>query len=71
MAAANLGISNFDKEPTVGERRVLLDQAHYTMVKTNFFNGVRMPSIAIWDSKTNDIDIIKEFSYENFENKLS
>jgi carboxynorspermidine decarboxylase len=41
------------------------------MVKTNFFNGVKMPSIAIWDSKTNDIDIIKEFSYEDFENKLS
>jgi carboxynorspermidine decarboxylase len=71
LAGDNLGIYNFDKEPTVGERIVLLDQAHYTMVKTNFFNGVKMPSIAIWDSKTNDIDIIKEFSYEDFENKLS
>ena len=71
LAGDNLGIYNFDKEPTVGERIALLDQAHYTMVKTNFFNGVKMPSIAIWDSKTNDIDIIKEFSYEDFENKLS
>ena len=71
LAGDNLGIYNFDKEPAVGERIALLDQAHYTMVKTNFFNGVKMPSIAIWDSKTNDIDIIKEFSYEDFENKLS
>ena len=71
LAGDNLGIYNFNKEPRVGERIALLDQAHYTMVKTNFFNGVKMPSIAIWDSKTNDIDIIKEFSYEDFENKLS
>ena len=71
LAGDNLGIYNFKKEPKVGERIALLDQAHYSMVKTNFFNGVKMPSIAIWDSKTNDIDIIKEFSYEDFENKLS
>ena len=71
LAGDNLGIYNFIKEPRVGERIALLDQAHYSMVKTNFFNGVKMPSIAIWDSKTNDIDIIKEFSYEDFENKLS
>ena len=71
LAGDNLGIYNFKKEPRVGERIALLDQAHYSMVKTNFFNGVKMPSIAIWDSKTNDIDIIKEFSYEDFENKLS
>ena len=71
LAGDNLGIYNFKKEPRVGERIALLDQAHNSMVKTNFFNGVKMPSIAIWDSKTNDIDIIKEFSYEDFENKLS
>ena len=71
LAGDNLGIYNFKKEPRVGERIALLDQAHYSMVKTNFFNGVKMPSIAIWDSKTNDIDIIKEFSYEDFETKLS
>ncbi len=71
LAGDNLGIYNFKKEPRVGERIALLDQAHYSMVKTNFFNGVKMPSIAIWDSKTNDIDIIKEFSYEDFEKKLS
>ena len=41
------------------------------MVKTNFFNGVKLPSIAIWDSETNDIEIIKTFSYDDFENRLS
>ena len=71
LAGDNLGIYNFKKEPRIGDRIALLDQAHYSMVKTNFFNGVKMPSIAIWDSKTNDIEIIKKFSYEDFENRLS
>ncbi|MDB2683976.1 carboxynorspermidine decarboxylase [Alphaproteobacteria bacterium] len=71
LAGDNIGVYNFNLPPKIGQRIALLDQAHYTMVKTNFFNGVRMPSIAIWDSRTNDLNIIKEFSYEDFENKLS
>ena len=30
----------------IGDKLVFLDMAHYTMVKTTNFNGVRMPSIA-------------------------
>jgi len=71
LAGDNIGVYNFNQTPKIGQRIALLDQAHYTMVKTNFFNGVRMPSIAIWDSRTNDLNIIKEFSYEDFQNKLS
>jgi carboxynorspermidine decarboxylase len=41
------------------------------MVKTSFFNGVKLPSIAVWDSETNDIEIIKQFSYNDYENRLS
>jgi carboxynorspermidine decarboxylase len=48
-----------------------LDQAHYTMVKTNTFNGVPLPSIALWNSKTDELSIIKKFDYEEFENRLS
>ena len=56
--------------PLIGDRIALLDQAHYTMVKTSFFNGVKLPSIAVWDSETDDIDVIKQFSFKDFENKL-
>ena len=54
----------------MGDRIALLDQAHYTMVKTSFFNGVKLPSIAIWDSETDNLEIIKSFSFKDFENKL-
>lgn len=71
LAGDVIGQYKFETLPKVGERIAFLDQAHYTMVKTNFFNGVKLPSIAIWDSETNDIEIIKTFSYDDFENRLS
>jgi carboxynorspermidine decarboxylase len=43
---------------------------HYTMVKTSFFNGVKHPSIAIWH-QNDELEIVKEFGYEEFKAKLS
>lgn len=55
----------------IGDRIAFLDQAHYSMVKTNTFNGVALPSIALWNSETNDLRMVREFSYEDFRNRLS
>jgi carboxynorspermidine decarboxylase len=54
-----------------GARFAFLDQAHYSMVKTNTFNGVALPSIWMWDSETDALDCIKRFSYEDFRDRLS
>jgi carboxynorspermidine decarboxylase len=54
-----------------GQRIAFLDQAHYSMVKTNTFNGVPLPSIAIWDSRTDDLRIVREFGYTDFKERLS
>ena len=70
LAGDVIGKYKFKNLPLIGERIALLDQAHYTMVKTSFFNGIKLPSIALWDSETDNIDIIKQFSYKDFENKL-
>ena len=70
LAGDVIGKYKFKNLPLIGDRIALLDQAHYTMVKTSFFNGVKLPSIALWDSDTNDIDIIKQFSFKDFESKL-
>ena len=66
-----IGKYNFNNHPKIGERIALLDQAHYTIVKTSFFNGVKIPSVAIWDSDNDNLEVIKRFNYEDFENKLS
>lgn len=54
-----------------GQRIAFLDQAHYSMVKTNTFNGVPLPSIYLWDSESDELDLIKSFGYEDFKNRLS
>jgi carboxynorspermidine decarboxylase len=54
-----------------GARFAFLDQAHYSMVKTNTFNGVALPSIWLWDSETDALDCVKRFEYEDFRDRLS
>ncbi|MBD3729942.1 MAG: carboxynorspermidine decarboxylase [Sphingomonadales bacterium] len=54
-----------------GERFAFLDQAHYSMVKTNTFNGVQLPSIWLWDSDTDQLEMVKSFGYETFRDRLS
>lgn len=60
----------FDHELKVGERVVFEDMIHYTMVKTTMFNGVHHPAIVIArrDGRT---DVIREFGYEDFRNRMS
>lgn len=57
--------------PEPGQRLAFLDQAHYTMVKTNTFNGIQLPSIAIWNSRTDKLRVVREFGYRDFESRLS
>jgi carboxynorspermidine decarboxylase len=54
-----------------GSRIAFLDQAHYSMVKTNTFNGVPLPSIWLWDSDTEALEQVKSFGYEDFRDRLS
>lgn len=53
-----------------GARFAFLDQAHYSMVKTNTFNGVPLPAIYLWDSETDVLECVKSFSYEDFRDRL-
>lgn len=66
-----IGDYTFQSPLKPGDRFAFLDQAHYSMVKTNTFNGVQLPALAIWNSETNDLKIIKEFGYSDFKDRLS
>lgn len=55
----------------IGDRFAFLDQAHYSMVKTNTFNGVALPTIILWNSQSDDLRIIKQFGYVDFKERLS
>lgn len=54
-----------------GQRIAFLDQAHYSMVKTNTFNGVPLPSIWLWDSDSDALEQVKSFGYADFRDRLS
>ena len=55
----------------VGQRIVFGDMAHYTMVKTSTFNGTKLPAIALWNSASDALEIVREFGYEDFKTRLS
>ncbi|HMP46334.1 MAG TPA: carboxynorspermidine decarboxylase, partial [Sphingopyxis sp.] len=54
----------------IGQRFAFLDQAHYSMVKTNTFNGVPLPSIWLWDSESDELREVRSFGYEDFKTRL-
>lgn len=54
-----------------GLRFAFLDQAHYSMVKTNSFNGVPLPSIWLWDSETDELRCVRKFEWTTFRDRLS
>ena len=65
-----MGAWSFDHELQAGERIVFEDMIHYTMVKTNMFNGIHHPAIALWtaDGKA---EIFRQFSYEDYRDRMS
>lgn len=62
---------SFDQPLQVGQRIVFDDMSHYTMVKTSTFNGINLPAIAIWNSETDELRVVKRFGYEDFKQRLS
>lgn len=65
-----IGDYSFDEPLKVGDRIVFEDQIHYTFVKNTTFNGINLPSLAIW-RKEGRLDIIRRFGYEDYKNRLS
>ena len=71
LAGDIIGDYSFDKELAVGDRLIFEDMAHYTMVKNNFFNGIKLPSIGLWHPETNDLEIVRNFDFYDYRNRLS
>ena len=60
----------FQKELNIGDDLIFTDMAHYTFVKTNFFNGVKHPSLGLW-TKEGVFKLLRNFGYEEFKARLS
>ncbi|WP_298753433.1 carboxynorspermidine decarboxylase [uncultured Arcobacter sp.] len=69
LAGDIIGDYSFDEPLKVGDKIILEDMIHYTMVKTTTFNGIKLPSIAI---KKGDgcYQIVKNFGYNEYKSRL-
>lgn len=70
LAGDVIGDYSFDHPLTPGDLVVFGDMALYTMVKTNTFNGMPLPSIAL-RTESGEIRLVKKFGYEDFKGRLS
>ena len=70
LAGDVIGDYSFDHPLAEGSQIVLEDMALYTMVKTNTFNGMPLPTIALRHEDGTE-DVVKEFGYEDFKSRLS
>ncbi len=70
LAGDIFGDARFPVPLKVGDRISVRDAAGYTMVKKNWFNGVNMPSIAI-RRQDGRVELIREFTYEDYASSLS
>lgn len=71
LAGDVIGEYSFDSPLEVGDRLIFEDMAHYTMVKTSTFNGVRLPSIALFDPRDGTYRVQRRFGYEDYRDRLS
>lgn len=70
LAGDVIGDYSFDQPLQEGSRLIFEDMALYTMVKTNTFNGMPLPSI-VYRDRTGCCRRIRTFSYEDFKGRLS
>ena len=65
-----MGSWKFDHELQIGERIIFEDMIHYTMVKTNMFNGIHHPAIGMWTSD-GKAKLFRQFTYEDYRDRMS
>ncbi|MGI5962502.1 MAG: carboxynorspermidine decarboxylase [Lawsonibacter sp.] len=70
LAGDVIGDYSFDTPLQEGTRLVFEDMALYTMVKTNTFNGMGLPSI-VWRDRNGKETLVRAFDYQDFRCRLS
>jgi len=70
LAGDVFGEYSLDAPLEVGNEVRFADAAGYTMVKTTWFNGLRMPSIVVRRVE-GTVEVVREFGYDDFKRSLS
>lgn len=70
LAGDIIGDYSFDAPLKAGDRLVFGDMAIYSMVKTNTFNGMPLPAIALRD-QDGECQVLNRFGYIDFKGRLA
>lgn len=69
LAGDVIGDYSFAEPLNRGDILEFQDMAIYTMVKTNTFNGMKLPDIVL-EHEDGNCEIVKVFGYEDFKSRL-
>ncbi|MFC2474614.1 MAG: carboxynorspermidine decarboxylase [Prevotella sp.] len=64
-----MGYWRFDHELQIGENVIFEDMLHYTIVKTNMFNGVSHPVIAM-ASPDGELTVLRRYGYDDYKLRM-
>ena len=69
LAGDEMGPYSFPRPVEVGQILHFHDMAHYTLVKTTFFNGVGHPALVLREGS--GYVVVKRYGYEDYKGRLS
>ena len=64
-----MGYWMFEKPLKIGDEIIFEDMIHYTTVKTNMFNGINHPSLAI-KYLDNSTELLRNYTYEDYKLRM-
>lgn len=65
-----MGSWRFDHELQIGENVIFEDMIHYTTVKTNTFNGISHPAIAMVHEGTGELEVLRRFTPDDYLSRM-
>lgn len=69
LAGDFMGAWRFDHALLVGDEIIFEDMLHYTTVKTNMFNGITHPSIALLRTDGR-LEMLRKYTYEDYRDRM-
>ena len=64
-----MGYWRFKQPLQIGDTIVFEDMIHYTTVKTNMFNGIHHPSLALLHTD-GQIEVLRNYQYEDYRDRM-
>jgi carboxynorspermidine decarboxylase len=71
LAGDVIGDYSFQKPLERGQRLVFLDMALYSFVKNTTFNGIKLPSLILYNPENKTVEVVRRFGYEDYRNKFT